>query len=48
MPLITEMIFQGIFDRFPKLRMAAVETGVTWPGPPTSRITATTGRARAA
>jgi len=30
MPLITEMIFQGVFDRFPKLRMAAVETGVGW------------------
>ena len=28
MPLITETIFQGIFDRFPKLRMAAVESGV--------------------
>jgi hypothetical protein len=26
MPLITEMIFQGVFDRFPKPRMAAVET----------------------
>jgi predicted TIM-barrel fold metal-dependent hydrolase len=30
MPLITELIFQGVFDRFPKLRMAAVETGVGW------------------
>jgi len=30
MPLITEMIFQGVFDRFPRLRMAAVETGVGW------------------
>lgn len=30
MPLITETIFQGIFDRFPKLRMAAVESGVGW------------------
>ncbi len=30
MPLITEMIFQGVFDRFPGLRMAAVETGVGW------------------
>jgi predicted TIM-barrel fold metal-dependent hydrolase len=26
MPLITELIFQGVFDRFPGLRMAAVET----------------------
>lgn len=30
MPLITELIFQGVFDRFPALRMAAVETGVGW------------------
>jgi uncharacterized protein len=30
MPLITELIFQGVFDRHPKLRMAAVETGVGW------------------
>jgi predicted TIM-barrel fold metal-dependent hydrolase len=30
MALITETIFQGIFDRYPKLRMAAVETGVGW------------------
>lgn len=30
MPLITELIFQGVFDRFPLLRMAAVETGVGW------------------
>lgn len=30
MPLITEMIFQGVFDRFPKLRMGAIETGVGW------------------
>ena len=30
MPLITELIFQGVFDRFPKLRMAAIETGVGW------------------
>ena len=30
MPLITELIFQGVFDRFPRLRMAAVETGVGW------------------
>jgi uncharacterized protein len=30
MALITETIFQGIFDRCPKLRMAAVETGVGW------------------
>jgi predicted TIM-barrel fold metal-dependent hydrolase len=34
MPLITEMIFQGVFDRFPKLRMAAVEP--EWAGIPTS------------
>ena len=27
MPLITELIFQGVFDRFPKLRMAGVEVG---------------------
>lgn len=30
MPLITELIFQGVFDRFPKLRMAGIETGVGW------------------
>ncbi|MDG2305810.1 MAG: amidohydrolase family protein [Candidatus Binatia bacterium] len=30
MPLITELIFQGVFDRFPKLRMAGVETGIGW------------------
>jgi predicted TIM-barrel fold metal-dependent hydrolase len=30
MPLITELIFQAVFDRFPKLRVAAVETGVGW------------------
>jgi predicted TIM-barrel fold metal-dependent hydrolase len=30
MPIMTELIFQGVFDRFPKLRMAAVETGVGW------------------
>ncbi len=30
MPLLIELIFQGVFDRFPKLRMAAVETGVGW------------------
>jgi predicted TIM-barrel fold metal-dependent hydrolase len=30
MPLMTELIFQGVFDRFPKLRIAAVETGVGW------------------
>lgn len=30
MPLITELIFQGVFDRFPGLRMAAVESGVGW------------------
>ena len=30
MPLITELIFQGVFDRFPKLRIALVETGVGW------------------
>ena len=30
MPIITELTFQGVFDRFPKLRMAAVETGVGW------------------
>ena len=104
MPILVEFIFQGVFDRFPKLRMAFVEVGVgwiphflemvddrywrnrhwtnttvkkvpseyfkdhcmatfvvdhngvsvrhrwacaTWPGPPTSRITATTGPTRA-
>jgi predicted TIM-barrel fold metal-dependent hydrolase len=30
MPLITELIFQGVFDHHPRLRMAAVETGVGW------------------
>src|SRR4029453_2511533 len=29
-PLITALIFQGVFDRIPKLRMAAVETGIGW------------------
>ncbi len=30
MPILVEMIFQGVFDRFPKLRMAFVETGCGW------------------
>ncbi len=30
MPLIVEMIFQGVFDRFPKLRLALIEVGVGW------------------
>ena len=30
MPILVEMIFQGVFDRFPKLRLALVEVGVGW------------------
>ncbi len=30
MPILIEMIFQGVFDRFPKLRLALVEVGVGW------------------
>src|SRR5581483_3679645 len=30
MPILVEMIFQGVFDRFPKLVLALVEVGVGW------------------
>jgi len=30
MPLMVELIFQGVFDRFPKLRIAFVEVGAGW------------------
>jgi predicted TIM-barrel fold metal-dependent hydrolase len=30
MPILVEMIFQGVFDRFPKLRLALVEVGAGW------------------
>jgi len=30
MPIMVEMIFQGVFDRFPKLRLAFVEVGCGW------------------
>jgi len=30
MPILVEMIFQGVFDRFPKLRLALVEVGCGW------------------
>jgi predicted TIM-barrel fold metal-dependent hydrolase len=30
MPLIVELTFQGVFDRFPKLRVAFVEVGAGW------------------
>ena len=30
MPIMVELIFQGVFDRFPKLRVALVEVGVGW------------------
>ncbi|MCH8191619.1 MAG: amidohydrolase [Chloroflexi bacterium] len=30
MPLMVELIFTGVFDRFPKLKMVAVETGAGW------------------
>ncbi len=30
MPLIVELIFQGVFDRFPKLRVGLIEVGAGW------------------
>jgi predicted TIM-barrel fold metal-dependent hydrolase len=30
MPIMVEMIFQGVFDRFPKLRLGLIEVGVGW------------------
>jgi predicted TIM-barrel fold metal-dependent hydrolase len=30
MPILTELIFQGVFDRFPMLRVAFVEVGCGW------------------
>ena len=30
MPILTELIFQGVFDRFPALRVAFVEVGCGW------------------
>lgn len=29
-PIIGQMIFQGVFDRFPELRVCLIETGVGW------------------
>lgn len=31
--IFTSMIFGGVFDRFPKLKLVLVEYGVTWAGP---------------
>jgi predicted TIM-barrel fold metal-dependent hydrolase len=30
MPIMVEMIFQGVFDRFPKFRLGLIEVGVGW------------------
>jgi predicted TIM-barrel fold metal-dependent hydrolase len=30
MPLIVELVFQGVFDRFPKLRVGFIEVGAGW------------------
>jgi predicted TIM-barrel fold metal-dependent hydrolase len=30
MPILVELIFQGVFDRFPALRIAFVEVGAGW------------------
>ena len=30
MPILTELVFQGVFDRFPALRVAFVEVGCGW------------------
>ena len=30
MPIMVELIFQGVFDRFPKLRIGLIECGVGW------------------